>query len=415
MVEKNCKEHGKFISNHFWDDPEIYQGLLKINTLPTESANIAVAVTYKCNLDCPICYANANETKINDISLKDIEKLTKEYDVVFLSGGEPTVRKDLYKIISTLRKNKKKVVMFSNGLKMADKRYVRLLKKAGIRNVIIQFDSIIDSDNRYMRGKNLLATKMQAIRNAAEFNLSIYSQSVILKNKNFKELGEIVKFGLNESAIKAVIFNSLWQLGRYNEKDFVSSSDILIEISRIFKLQKSDWIDSTRLYCNVDKIIALFGKRSKVFGKCNIKLMVFWNGRYCVPITKIFSVDKINCMVERADKQKSRLLGIVFLGYFIFSQLILNFFFNRNYRQVVYKTLGNLPLLFKKDFLMFSPFKYLSVQVMPLISSIDYDFVGECNFKAISSEDFSFDPACIHRIKALRKEEKKKRNMEQKK
>lgn len=411
IVEKVCPEHGKSEGDHIWEDPEIYKGASEIETSPEVSANVALALTYKCNLDCSVCYANANETDIPDLDLEDSETLKKmdEYSVIFLSGGEPTVRKDIETIIKKLKQRKKKVVIFSNGLKLAEENFASMLKKAGTRNVILQFDSPSDDENRYMRGKNLFEIKKKAIENAAASNLPIYLQSVILKDRNIKNLKKIIEFSRKHPIVKAITFNPLWRIGRYNEEDFLSCSNILIEISRILGLEKSDWIKSSKLLCNIDKIISIFKERKKIFGKCNLKCVVFWEKNECIPITKIFDVDKLNRKIDRVYKSKSRFRAILFLLYFIWDQAVLGFFLNKNFRKVVMKMINNRAFFSQKEYLLFNPLSLISVNVMPTIDNLDYDFLSQCNFRAISADDLTFEPACIHRISAMKKYEAKEK------
>ena len=65
-------------------------------------------VTSKCNSRCKTCFYWKNLNKKNDLSLEEIQKISKGLDKILwlhLSGGEPFLRNDLSKICSIFIKN----------------------------------------------------------------------------------------------------------------------------------------------------------------------------------------------------------------------------------------------------------------------------------------------------------------------
>jgi len=407
FIQKHCKKHGKFTERHVWDDPEIYRGLSELETIRAKSAQVTVALTYKCNLNCPVCYARANEMKIEDLDIKDLDKLG-DYKVVFLTGGEPTIRKDLPKIIRILRERGKKVILFSNGVKLVNKKYVQLLKKSGLRYVTLQFDTLKDEENKDIRGRNLSKIKKKAVENMEECDLPVLLYAVILKNKNYRNLKDLFNFAFKHKNVKAVGVNPLWKLGRYDKNDFIPSSKIIKETCRVLKVKREDWIQSTTLLCNTDKILSMFSIKRRLFGKCNMKCIVIPYKDGCIPITKIFNTWKINRDIDTIYKSKSYSKLTIFLIYFLFIQIILNFVINKYFRVVIFKTLKNSKYLIKRNYLLLSPFRFISLAIFPTKRNLDFNFVKDCNFHAVSSEDFSFRPACVHRIMAIEKHHNRK-------
>lgn len=402
FLKKECSEHGKFFEDHVWDDPEIYAGLTKINTINSAAAQVSVALTYRCNLNCPVCYARANENIPQDFTAGDLKKILS-YKKVYLTGGEPTVREDLPKIIYYLRRRGKTVSLFSNGIKLADKKYLTLLKKAGLSSVTLQFDSLDERDFEYIRGRKLAETKRKALKNLEELKIPVLLYSVILKNKNFSGLKEIIDFGFSFESVRAVGVNPLWRLGRFNKEDFIPSSKIIKKIESDIGIKKSDWVESTAFLCNLDKFLSFFGRRRRFFSKCMMKcLLIIHEGEY-IPITSIFNVKKINQKIETAYGRKSYIRLTFFMSFFIFSQLILNFFINANFRIFLGQIIKNLSYLIKRKFSFFIPLRQISLAIFPTKGNLDFNFIKDCNFKAVSKEDFAMRPACIHRILALEK------------
>jgi len=397
FIEKDCPVHGKSRSDHFWDDPEIYKFLQSIETIKSRPAHLALVLTYKCNLECSICFANANRINVPDFSIDDLEK-TKKYKLVFLSGGEPTVLPDLPKIINKLRKNGQLPVVLSNGLKLANKKYVKLLKKAGLRYVRMQLDTLNDENIKYFRGRNLLRNKLTAIKNMEECDLPISVCTVVIK-KNMPDLGKLFRFVLNHANIKTISLNPLRRAGRFKEEDFVPSSKIVEKASKILGISKNDWLETTRFLINLDKLLFLINrKRSRYFSPCKLKCHILPYRQSGIPINKIFNVVKISEKIEGIYPRKNKLKLIALGFYFVINEIIINFFTNKYFRLLAFRTIKNLPYLFRRKYILFNPFHFFTISVFPVKRDIDFDFVRKCNFHGVSSGDLSFQPACIQRI-----------------
>ncbi len=85
--------------------------------------SIFLFVTGKCNAKCTMCfYANDMEKKEQDLTFDELRKVSEtagEFNRLWLSGGEPTLRDDLPEIIEMFYKNNhiKDINMPTNGLR----------------------------------------------------------------------------------------------------------------------------------------------------------------------------------------------------------------------------------------------------------------------------------------------------------
>lgn len=396
VIEKNCSEHGKFATEHIWDDPEIYEAFSKTKTIGGRPAQTAVILTYRCNLNCPTCLADANQLKIPDFKRKYFS-LIDGGRAVLLTGGEPTTREDLPTIIRSIKKRKMKTVLLSNGLKLADRSYALKLKKAGLDCVRLQFDTLNNQNNLYIRGKKLLSIKKRAIKNLEALGISIILSSVILK-KNFNEMKSLFEFAARHPKIKSVSVNPLWKLGRYRESDLVPSSKIIREASKILNLKKKDWIESTLFLVNLDKFLALFGKRDRHFCKCNIKCLFIYWGKIALPLTRIFNLQEINRRIERLYESKSASKIASFLVYLLIKQFMLNFLMNKYFRLFILKFIFNLKNILKKDFSPLDIFRSVSVESFMTKENFDFNVSRDCNLDGLSPESLSPKPACLNRL-----------------
>ena len=107
-----------------------------------DCTNVLLFLTHGCNSHCTICYDTFLCKKREDMSLEIIENTLKMYKnkIFYLFGGEPTTREDLPEIIRLVKSYGHQCVLFTNGLKLADKRYLTELMSAGLDYVNFSFD-----------------------------------------------------------------------------------------------------------------------------------------------------------------------------------------------------------------------------------------------------------------------------------
>ncbi|MFZ1979046.1 MAG: radical SAM protein, partial [Bacteroidota bacterium] len=79
--------------------------------------DLTVITTYRCDSKCSMCYIWKYPTApAEEVTLKTLEKLPGEFDNLNITGGEPTLRKDLVEICEILYPKAKKMEISSNGL-----------------------------------------------------------------------------------------------------------------------------------------------------------------------------------------------------------------------------------------------------------------------------------------------------------
>src|SRR6185369_5972311 len=92
-----------------------------------QSCTVLIEVTERCNLACPVCFADAGPLAGEDLSLATIEaryrtalRKSGPHNIVQLSGGEPTVRDDLPAVIALGRELGFSFIQLnSNGVRLA--------------------------------------------------------------------------------------------------------------------------------------------------------------------------------------------------------------------------------------------------------------------------------------------------------
>jgi uncharacterized radical SAM superfamily Fe-S cluster-containing enzyme len=284
MMRKNCKEHGDF-KDKISIDPEEYKwsqtftdeigSTVNNSTKPVEvssgireikkgcpydcglcdnhksAPNIClIDITNRCNLTCPICFANASAkgyvvepTFDQVVQIMEHFRSMKPVAAVMLqiSGGEPTVRDDLPDII---RKGKElgftEVMVTTNGVRFAKSiDFMKKCKDAGMDAVYLQFDA---TDNpevwKKIRGVNLWPLKQRVIENARKIGFfGVMLVPVIAKGVNDNEVGNILDYAKNNwDVVSGVVFQPVALCGRISFEELMdlryTTSDLKVAINK---------------------------------------------------------------------------------------------------------------------------------------------------------------------------------------
>lgn len=190
-----------------------------------------IELTDRCNLTCPICYADSGVAELGrhhqrrrHRSLTEIEHMLDvivanegEPQVVQLSGGEPTIHPDFFAVMDLVKARPIKHLMINtNGLKLAqDPAFGKRLStyKPGIE-VYLQFDSFEAATLQELRGADLRAIREKALARLNELNLSTTLVVTVKKGLNDHEIGKIIDFSLQQRCVRGVTFQPIQAAGR---------------------------------------------------------------------------------------------------------------------------------------------------------------------------------------------------------
>ncbi|MCD7036241.1 radical SAM protein [Metabacillus sp. GX 13764] len=200
-------------------------------------------VTERCNLKCPICYAESSPVKGKFRSLEEIEfmldaivKNEREPDIVQISGGEPTIHPHFFDILDMAKERPIKHIMVNtNGLRIAnDKEFARRLASyAPGFEIYLQFDSFDPESLIELRGVDLTDVRKKAIDHLNEFNLSTTLVVTLKKGLNDHEVGEIIQYGLKQPCVRGVTFQPIQAAGRLEDFDPATDRLTLSEVRQM--------------------------------------------------------------------------------------------------------------------------------------------------------------------------------------
>lgn len=347
MIKKECKEHGKF-ENTYWSNSEIYyiasdydykgRGILNPQTpvegdCPSncglcpehESHTILglIDVTNRCNLRCPVCFANAAVSKqLYEPSYEEIRGMLRNLrnnkpvpaPAIQYAGGEPTVRKDIVELVKlATEEGFTHVQIATNGIKIAkDPELPVKLKEAGLNTVYLQFDGVTEEPYIKIRSRNILSTKLEAIENCRKAGMGIVLVPTLVKGINHDQIGDIIRFAAdNIDVIRGVVFQPVSFAGRTpseeveNQRITIPDFEEYVEEQTESQIKVEDFYPASSVLPVSEFIEAMEGEPKVNFTchpHCGSATYVFIDGDELVPVTRFIDVDRFfNLLANSTD------------------------------------------------------------------------------------------------------------------
>jgi 7,8-dihydro-6-hydroxymethylpterin dimethyltransferase len=207
---------------------------------------VLVEVTQRCDLGCPLCFAEAGDNQTVDPSIMTIKNWFHKLMAaggpfnIQLSGGEPCMRDDLAEIIALGRSLGFTFFQVNtNGLRIAkEPGYLERLKAAGLSTVYLQFDGTQGVIYKHLRGRNLLEQKIAAIERCAEVKVGVVLVPTVVPDVNSADIGNILQFALKyHPVVRGVHFQPISYFGRYPHPPQDCDRITLPEIIRLLEEQ----------------------------------------------------------------------------------------------------------------------------------------------------------------------------------
>ncbi|MBR4110436.1 MAG: radical SAM protein [Clostridia bacterium] len=233
-----------------------------------------IEITNRCNMCCNTCYANSS--KGEDLEMSLIEKMMDfavdaeggRAEIVQISGGEPTLHKDIINIIKMAREKFQYVMLNTNGIRIAeDESFVKELSQfVGKFEIYLQFDSFEDKTYNTIRGRNLKEIKQKAIDNLIKYNIPITLVMTVERDINDNEIGKVISYGLETKGVRGINIQPVAYFGRkignVDRKNRVTMTDVIQKIEEQTKkmLIKEDFLP---LPCNVEKVSLTYLYKTK--------------------------------------------------------------------------------------------------------------------------------------------------------
>lgn len=251
-----------------------------------------IQVTRDCNQKCVICSNPPNNYSNLDFeeAKKEIKELKKKkYEGVILTGGEPTLYKKLPDLIKFCLKEKIFPRIITNGQKLANLNYLKILKKAGLRHLHLSIYSYRNNIQvKISQNKNSLKNIKKALDNLEKIKGIAVDINIAISKYNAGHLSKTVLWIIsNYHFVNHFVFNNLDPfMNRVSENpqtipklnDFEleihESLKILEKNNKTFRVERvplcylTDYehcsTETRKIVKNEDRIVYFLDKRKKV-------------------------------------------------------------------------------------------------------------------------------------------------------
>ena len=212
--------------------------------------DLRVSVTDRCNFRCTYCMPAEGLPWLPKNEVLTFEEMTRLVRLFLslgvrslkLTGGEPTVRAELPKLVRMLRDLDPDVdiSMTTNGFLLD--RLARPLAEAGLSRVTISMDSLLRHRFQEMTRRDALDRVMEGLRAAEEAGLTpIKLNCVVIAGTNEEEVVDFARF-VRETGheVRFIEYMPLDAEQRWERAKVVPSAQILEAIDRVFPLIPED-------------------------------------------------------------------------------------------------------------------------------------------------------------------------------
>ncbi len=246
---------------------------------PSAPYRMDLALTYRCNNECAHCY-NARPRSYQEIATEEWFKiLDRLWDLaiphVVFTGGEPTLRSDLPKLIAYAERNGQITGLNTNGRRLNDKNYLNQLVDAGLDHVQITIESHEPEIHDKMVCTNgAWKQTVAGIRNALDTPLYMMTNTTMLKD-NSPQMETTLHF-LADMGVPTVGLNALIYSGHgLSVGTGLLESDLppLLELARSITTkydQRLIWYTPTQ-YCHFDPMeleLGIKGCTAALYNMC---------------------------------------------------------------------------------------------------------------------------------------------------
>ncbi|MEM4662744.1 MAG: radical SAM protein [Candidatus Diapherotrites archaeon] len=162
---------------------------------------VEILVNWQCNQRCIFC--SVGHKLVSDGSIKSLSEIKKDLefankcgaDMISFSGGEPTIRKDLFEAIEYAKKLGFEIIEIqTNGCMLKYRNYVKKIVDFGVNRVLVSIHGPnAELEDFLTQTKGSFDDKVAGLKNLEAFGVEKRTSTVITKY-NYTLLPEMARF-----------------------------------------------------------------------------------------------------------------------------------------------------------------------------------------------------------------------------
>lgn len=171
-------------------------------------------LTRRCNLNCQHCYLESeNKTYTKELSFPEVKRAINSFEklkipVLLLSGGEPLVHKDIYRIIECVKSRNIRVGLSTNGTLISNA-VAKKLKASGVDYVGISIDGQEKFHDAFRNLNGAYNKAVRGIRNAQDLGLKTGVRFTITQI-NISQLPMVLEMCVQEKIQRFCVYHLVY-------------------------------------------------------------------------------------------------------------------------------------------------------------------------------------------------------------
>jgi len=253
-IEKTCPEHG-YVRDKVYTDARLYlqatrhvfqdeRGVHRPQVrggrhCPSDcglcsrhlstSCLAQIDLSNRCNLSCPVCFANANASgRVAEPTYEMVVEMMQALrdqrpyppTAIQFTGGEPTIHPEFHRIVAKAREmGFTHIQIATNGITHANAEFARRSAEAGLHTLYLQFDGANPEIYRSLRRADLWDRKLACVENCKATGMKICLVPTILNGVNNDQIGDILNFAVQHvEAVSAIAYQPVAFTGRISTR-----------------------------------------------------------------------------------------------------------------------------------------------------------------------------------------------------
>ena len=208
---------------------------------------LRISVTERCNFRCTYCMPEEGVELSPRDELLSFEEIARVARVagelgltkIRLTGGEPTVRRDLPRLVSMLKDvpQIREIAMTTNAAAL--RVLAPSLRAAGLDRLNVSLDTLQRARAAKLARRDVLPQVLDGIEAARAAGFPMKFNAVVMRGENDDELSDLVRFASTRGAVMRFIeWMPMGNVGARSENQTVTQSEMLQLLSRDFDFVK---------------------------------------------------------------------------------------------------------------------------------------------------------------------------------
>jgi cyclic pyranopterin phosphate synthase len=208
--------------------------------------DLRISVTDRCNFRCTYCMPEEGMQwmpRSEILTFEEIERLARicveqyGFDGIRLTGGEPTIRAHITRLVSKLAQLGVDLAMTTNGATLRN--LAHDLREAGLRRINISLDTLDRDKFARMTRRDELSNVLEGIQVAKQAGFDrVKINAVVERGTNDDEIIDLARFGRNEGIeLRFIEFMPLDASDEWQRAKVVGQDEIVATIGAVWPVE----------------------------------------------------------------------------------------------------------------------------------------------------------------------------------